>query len=1641
MTPGVYVEPLTLRSLIRDGAPDSVALLAISAPPLSYGRLGELMDRTSSALAQMGIEEEDRVALVASNGPAMAAAFLGIASCCGCAPLNPGYREEEFRFYLEDLKPALLVVEQGIGDAAVAAATKLGIRVCRLMPEPDHGAGWFRLEGAGEGGEPWYASPATAALYLHTSGTTSRPKLVPLTQHNLICSAKNVAHTLELSPDDRCLNVMPLFHIHGLVAAVLASLSTGASVVCSPGFQVTYFFDWMDEFSPTWYTAVPTMHQAIVERAALDPERAKRARLRFVRSSSASLPPQVMERLEKVFCAPLVEAYGMTEAAHQMACNPLPPRARKPGSVGLPAGPEMAVMDADGRLLDRGERGEIVIRGPNVTSGYEANPEANRTAYTGGWFRTGDEGYFDADGYLFLTGRLKEMINRGGEKITPREIDEALMDHPAVGQALAFAVPDSKLGEEVAAAVVLEPGSAATESELQDFLAARLADFKIPRLIVFLQEIPKGPTGKMQRVGLASRLGIETVHQAQPEPAGGETALAGALTAVWREVLRRDDITPQSHFFDCGGDSILAAQAMGRVNVLTGRALSVMHLFRAPTPSALGAWLDAHPEEVTETSGPGPGKDPSKLSPAQERLLFLHAYEEEPALYNRPALLQLRGVVDEEALRAALDDVVARHEAFRSGFQAEEDGWSVKIAATAACPLERHDLRSHPEPQRAAQQLAHDFLSRSFDLSRPPLLRVALIDLSGDEHLLAVSMHHAISDGWSSRVFFRDLSSAYAARRAGSAPAFPPLPVSYADYVSWLELRLSGERAAELESYWKRRLEGVPPLLELPTDFPRPARETFAAGVESLTLPAELAGRLQDAARRSDSTLFMVLLAGYQALLARVSGLTDVVIGTPSAGRTRPEFESVVGPFSTMLPLRCDLSGNPPFRAIVASARDCSLEALAHQDLPFERLVDVLRLQRNLSHPPLVQVTFQLRNVPLERAGLPGCEVEELAYCSGFTPVDLNLEVSETPDGLCCRLYYRRDLFRRETARVLLAGYGSLLKSAAEDMDRRLGDLALTGGDQARTCTVYSRGRTREIGRPIVEDILETARRNPERIAFCCAGRSLTYGAYLDLAMRTAGRIQDAGIDPGSRVALLAGRCVETPAWLLGVWLAGCCSVPIDPSAPPMRAAFMLRDSGAEAVFVQRALAETLAESAVPVVVLENLPGWRAADERMDVHPGSGACVVYTSGSTGQPKGVEIRHGALRNVLDWLAREVGLGQDDVFVNAASYAFDASFADYYLAPALGATVHIPDSDEIRDGQRLADLFERVDASYTNATPTTFVTMLEGGWRGCPRLSALSGGEALTPTVAAALLQRVRTLWNVYGPSETTDISAACRVLSAEPPISIGTPVDNTTLHVLDRWGRPVLEGFPGELHIGGAGVASGYINLPELTAEKFVTLRTTEGPVRAYRTGDLVRSLQPEGLEFLGRIDQQIKLRGHRIELGEIEEAIRACPGVSDAAVVLQQHPVTRIAAFYCGTATGGPAPQGLRTALRVCLPEYMVPALIHRLDAMPLTSSRKIDRKALETLNVAERELTQPCALNSLEAGVAGCFAEVLARQDIGPDDDFFDLGGHSLAAVRLMNRLKARYGSAPTIREFFGAATVRATAARIQAGEKGAAR
>ncbi|MBD2186335.1 AMP-binding protein [Aerosakkonema funiforme] len=584
-------QPITVAELIQVQAqnnPDRIAIVAPKRASLTYGGLRDRIDQTATILSTLGINPNDRVAVVLPNGPEMAVAFLAIAATATCAPLNPAYREQEFDFYLSDLNPKALVIQPGVGEPARIVAKQRGIPIIELFPQLEAEAGSFSLISenlANPTAQIQNPESHHIALVLHTSGTTSRPKIVPLTHSNLCTSASNIRQTLNLSESDRCLNIMPLFHIHGLIAVLLSSLYAGASIVCSPGFYAPQFFSWIEEFQPTWYSAVPTMHQSILAQTQANREIISHSKLRFIRSSSASLAPQIMAQLEATFNVPVIEAYGMTEASHQMASNPLPPKERKPGSVGVAAGPEIAIMNETGHLLSIGEIGEVAIKGANVTQGYENNPKANTEAFTNGWFRTGDLGYLDDDGYLFLKGRIKEIINRAGEKISPREVDEVLLEHPAVAQALTFAAPHTLLGEDVAAAVVLKEGITVSELEIKEFVAQKLADFKVPRVVLFLDEIPKGPTGKLQRIGLAEKLGLTASNPTADlvEYAPPQTINEIKLAEIWSQVLKIEKIGIHNNFFQLGGDSILAAQIVNRVREAWGVELSFLIFFQQPT--------------------------------------------------------------------------------------------------------------------------------------------------------------------------------------------------------------------------------------------------------------------------------------------------------------------------------------------------------------------------------------------------------------------------------------------------------------------------------------------------------------------------------------------------------------------------------------------------------------------------------------------------------------------------------------------------------------------------------------------------------------------------------------------------------------------------------------------------------------------------------------------------------------------------------------------------------------------------------------------------------------------------------------------------------------------------------------------------
>jgi acyl-CoA synthetase (AMP-forming)/AMP-acid ligase II/acyl carrier protein len=1072
--------------------PDVIAIAAPDRAPLTYNRLHRQIDHTVKKLNALGVRRHDRVALALPNGPEMAVAFLAVAAGATCAPLNPAYQVNEYDFFLTDLNPQALILWSGMDSPARVVARARDIPIIELSPVLEAEAGVFALAGD-VGSHPvvsGFTEPDDVALVLHTSGTTSRPKIIPLTQINICGSAHNIRMALDLVPRDRCLNVMPLFHIHGLVGAVLSSLAAGASVICPPGFNAPKFFAWMAEFRPTWYTAVPTMHQAILARVASSREVIAQSPLRFIRSSSSRLPPQVMTELENVFHTPVIEAYGMTEAAHQITSNPLPPRQRKAGSVGLAAGPEVAVMDDSGQFLRAEEVGEIVIRGANVTQGDENNATLNERPSSEGWLSTGDQGYLDRDGYLFITGRLKELINRGGEKISPLEVDEALMNHPAIAQAVTFSVPHSKLGEDIAAAVVLRENAAATEREIQEFAAARLAHFKVPRRVVMVDEIPQGPTGKLQRAGLAEKLGLGAsegldVRAAYTAP---RTPVEKKLTEIWCEILAVQRVGVDDNFFQLGGDSLLATQVISRVREALHAELSFVGFFATPTVAGLAAAVTrsqaetAQRQEISQRltalekiSGRSSEQSiprrvnrvSAPLSFAQERLWFLDQMEPGSPAYNRPANFRLTGQLNAKALELSLSEIIRRHEALRTRFVVESGKPVQVIGPARALTLSLVDLSVHPAPEREmrAQELATAEAQRPFVLTQGPLMRATLLRLGEEDYALLLTIHHIAFDGWSLSVLAGELAALYQAFCAGHPQPLPELPIQYADYAYWQRQWLQGNVLQSQLAYWKRQLAGVP-VLDLPTDRPRPSVQTFRGAKQSLKLSRRLTDALKVFSLREGVTPFMSLLAAFTALLHGYTGQDDIAVGTFLINRNQTDTEGLIGFFINNLVLRADLSGNPSFRDLLARVRTVALTAYAHQDLPFEKLLEELRPERDRSRTPLFQVMLVLQNTPDSALELPGLKSSSYPVAqSTRANFDLTLWMSDGIDGLTGVLEYNADLFEALPMTRMLENFKFLLEGIVVDPDQHLSTLAISLDRERRR--ISARGNDAEAISPV----------------------------------------------------------------------------------------------------------------------------------------------------------------------------------------------------------------------------------------------------------------------------------------------------------------------------------------------------------------------------------------------------------------------------------------------------------------------------------------------------------------------------------------------------------------------------------------------
>ena len=1620
--------------------PDAPALLAAGRMPLTYGRLRRHIEDVVQRLRTLGVGRQDRIALALPTGPEMAVAFLAVAAGAVCAPLHAASSTDELDAYLTDLDARALMVLAGTETPARAMAHMRGMQIIELSPVPGAEAGLFTLTGEQlpHAGPHGFTQPNDVALVLPTSGTTSRPRRVPLTHTNICTAADNMRVTLALVARDRCLNVLPFFHVHALLTALLTSLVAGASCVCNPGFSPAAFFAAMAEFRPTWYTAVPTLHRAILASVAQHCETIADYPLRFIRSASAPLPQRVLAELERVFKAPVIETYGMTETAAQITSNPLPPAPRRPGSVGVAAGPEVAIMSPEGGLLPAEAIGEVVVRGPTVFQGYENNPTANRSAFTDGWFRTGDQGFLDAHGYLFITGRLREIINRGGEKIAPQEVDDVLLGHPAVAQAVTFAVPHARLGEDLAAAVVLHRHAGATEHDLRLFAAARLAAFKVPQRIYLVADLPKSPTGKLPRLGLAAKLGLTVPGQAQStmqsEGTAAGTQLEELLAGLYAQVLNLAYVGNHDDFFQLGGDSILATQLVARIRATLHVELSLRSFFETSTVARMAQSIEAA-RQVTPglqpPPQPMPRHAPLPLSYAQQRLWFLDQLEPGSAVYNLPIALRLTGVLDVTAWEKSLEEIVRRHEILRTIFPAQ-DGRPVQVVVPALpLTLPVVDLRVLPEASReaAVQQRATAESRQSFDLAQGPLWRVKLLRLADQAHVFLLNIHHMVFDGWSFDVFLRELTALYTAFSTGKPAPLPVLPLQYSDFALWQRRWLQGAMLEAELTYWQQQLDGHLPVLALPTDRPRPPLQSFRGACQSLVLSAPLTEALKALSRQEGVTLFMTLLTAFKTLLYRYTGQEDLLIGTPIAGRTRVETEALIGCFVNTLGLRTNLGGKPRFRELLGQVRKVALDAYDHQALPFEQLVDALRLTRSPSHAPLVQVMFALQNAPPTVRTIPGLTLDRMAVEQGTAKFDLTLSMRDTEQGLQGTLEYALDLFDQATIARMLGHFQTLLEGVVAHPEHRLTDLPLLTEAELHHIRMAWHDTTADYPQDTcLHGLFEAwAERTPDAVAVVCNAQQLTYSALNRRANQLAHHLRALGVGPEVCVGLCMERSVELVVGLLGILKAGGAYIPLDPAYPRERLAFMLADTQASVLVTQRQMGTDLPAHTPHLVYLDT--DWEHIAPQSEANPASGvtpenlAYVMYTSGSTGTPKGVMLEQ---RQVLAFLYGFEHVAPGGVGCTGTAVCpcgFDVSVWEYFSMLCFGGTLHIIVPDILMNLQQFGRylLDHRITSAYI---PPALLSELASHLEQQPAQMALDRLLVGTEPIKQALLQRFRNLSadmrivNGYGPTETTVCATLLPFCTATEPdrrTPIGTGIRGYEVYLVDANRQLVPIGLPGELHIGGVGVARGYLNHPELSAEKFIPHPFRDRPgTRLYKTGDLARYLADGNLEFLGRLDQQVKIRGFRVEPGEVEAVLAGLPGVRESVVVARedQPGAKRLVAYV----VPNPSSQGrssrefilyVRRVLTEKLPDYMIPSAFVMLETLPMTPNGKVDRQSLPAPDMGRVQAAGAFVAprTTAERILADIWADVLRLERVGMHDNFFALGGDSILSIQIIAR------------------------------------
>ena len=1645
-------ELLDLLAQPVERAPDAVAVVD-GDRVLTYGELWRRAGLLAGRLRRLGAGPETPVGLFLERSAEMVTALLAVVrSGAAYVPLDPSHPLERLRFLVEDARPVVVLTRADV-------ASRLdGIDAPRLVLDAE-GA---MPEALGADGPPLSVDADAMAYILYTSGSTGRPKGVMVPRRAMVERLRWMAETFPVDGEQAVLHKASLgFDVS--VYEIFWPLCGGARLVIAPPGShrdPAALAEALVDGRIAHVDMVPSLLRAFLDLVAR--RRAPRAypALRRVVTGGEAVSFDLELRYSLLMEAPLYNFYGPTETTVDVSWWRCQRRSSRPVvPIGRPVpGTRLRLLDGDGRPVPVLVAGHLHVGGLQVARGYLGRPGLTAASFVpdplaAEWgagarcYRTGDLARRLADGSLEFLGRIDHQIKLRGVRVELGEIEEALRRHAAVEQA-AVVVARRAVGEDrlVAFLKPIAADAAPDREALRRHLAAHLPEHMVPAAFVVLDALPRIASGKLDRRALENSavdrsLGdeLEAVSDgAHERPA---TPLEEIVAGLWAETLEVREVGLHDDFFSLGGHSLLATRLLARLRDQFRVELDLGELFERLTVADCAAKIERLLRGGEQDSPPPlmPGRRDGAppLSFAQERLWFLARLEPAgAAAYNVPVAMRWRGRLDVALLGAALDRIVRRHEILRTSFPAPDGVPVQRIEAAGPSRLPVVDLEALGEARAVEEsaRLEREQALAVFDLARPPV-RTVLVRRGPGEHVLLLTLHHILADGWSMEVMAREMADLYRAGRAGEPSPLEPLGLQYADYALHQRQWLSGEILEREAAVWRQRLGGAPTSLDLPIDFPRPPLQTYRGAQHLFYLPTELRGAVVELGRARRCTLFMSLMAAFQVLLGRYCNQRDLLLGIPISGRRQSELEPLIGLFLNTLVLRGDLRDNPTFEDFLGRAREEMLSGHANQHMPFGKMVELLDPERHLDRSPLFQALFTLLpTTPTLRLELPEVEVEVLRGTSRTAKVEINLEMVEVPRGLLGVLEYNTDLFDAVSMERLAGALESLLAAAVREPAARVLDLPLLSASAAAQALDAWQGPTPadDLVAGVHQRIARRAEGREDAIAVEMPDMAWSYRRLLARSRHLAAHLRSLGVGPEVLVGVYHPLDADTVTALLAVWMAGGAYVPLDPDYPEQRLGWMMEDSGLGVLLLgandtlPESLAEGLDRAGVRRVALDAPQTWSADDPGAPPRPASPdslAYVLYTSGSTGRPKGVQISHGALANFLDSMARQPGMAAERSLAPITPLSFDIAGLEIYLPLLVGGRLVLLDKDTLRDGPRLVGALHRHRVDVLQATPATWRLLVDSGIDEPLGIDALCGGEALPLDLARWLVDHAESAWNLYGPTETTIWSSVWRV-RRDALVTLGRPIDRTRFRLLDDRGRWAATGAAAELAIGGTGVARGYHGRAALTAERFVPDAWSDHPgERLYRTGDLVRERPSGELEFLGRRDHQVKVRGFRIELGEIEAALVEHPGIAVAVVTVTVLGPSDARLVAHLKPRGGAAPEAaeLRAFLRERLPERMVPAMFHRVDEMPLTPAGKIDRAALgREQGEGARAVAERRPTGNLETAIAEIWKEVLGVERVSASDSFFDLGGHSLLLPKVQTRLREGLGVEISLLDLF---------------------